>query len=94
MKIMLLIVAIGIVAIWLFFSSIGRSTKQAVTKSEPNETATPDEHILSGLGGVITGAVLGSFLGIAGFGGAIAGTVPGAVVGGFLGYLASKASKK
>lgn len=31
-------------------------------------------------------ALLGSFIGIAGFGGAIAGTIPGAIVGAYAGY--------
>jgi len=31
-------------------------------------------------------AILGSFIGIAGFGGAIAGTVPGAIAGAYIGY--------
>ena len=30
---------------------------------------------------MIIGGVLGSFLGIAGFGGAVAGTIPGAIIG-------------
>ena len=36
--------------------------------------------------GVVVGAFVGSGIGIAGFGGAIAGTVPLAVIGGYIGY--------
>ena len=36
------------------------------------------------LAGVIVGGILGSFFGVAGFGGAISGLIPGAVVGGIL----------
>ncbi len=33
------------------------------------------------LGPMIVGAIIGSFFGVAGFGGAVAGTIPGAIIG-------------
>jgi hypothetical protein len=43
--------------------------------------------------GVVIGAFLGSSIGIAGFGGAIAGTIPIAILGGYIGYRFSQNRK-
>ena len=39
---------------------------------------------------VIIGGIVGSFFGIAGFGGAVSGMIPGAILGGVLGYAFKK----
>ena len=44
-------------------------------------------------GFAITGAIIGSLFGIAGFGGAISGIISGAILGWILGRLAAKAAK-
>ncbi len=41
----------------------------------------------------VAGGVLGSFIGIAGFGSAISGTVPLAILGGWLAYLYTRKAK-
>jgi len=40
--------------------------------------------------GALIGAFVGSSIGIAGFGGAIAGTIPIAILGGYVGYRVGK----
>lgn len=46
--------------------------------------ALEDQKKLHAWAGAFWGGLIGSFFGIAGFGGAIAGTIPGAVIGYFL----------
>ena len=57
------------------------------------EAATTKEG-MGTIGGVAVGGWLGSSMGIAALGTAVAGTLPVAVVGGVGGYLAVKAFKK
>jgi uncharacterized protein YcfJ len=78
---------------WANSSSIGGRARQAQrdgnierAKSESNNLA----RIRAGLIGVVIGAVVGSFFGIAGFGSAIAGTIPGALMLGYWFYAAKK----
>lgn len=76
-------------SIWYFAKSTTKTVVQAV-QEDPNR----NEHLKSGLGGLLIGTFLGSFVGVAAFGGAIAGTIPGAIIGALVGYLASKGSTK
>lgn len=50
--------------------------------------------VKAGLVGLVIGAVLGSFIGIAGFGNAIAGTIPVGLIMGIWFYCANDPTKK
>ena len=74
------------------FILLGMSEKKKLSK-KALEVATTKEG-MGTIGGAAVGGWLGSSMGIAALGTAVAGTLPVAVVGGVVGFLAVKAFKK
>jgi hypothetical protein len=96
---MILVTIVLIVAFlwWANSSSIGDRVKQARLDGDVARAEVESNHwtrIKAGLIGLVVGAVLGSFIGIAAFGSAIAGTIPVSLIMGIWFYCANGPTKK
>jgi uncharacterized membrane protein len=66
---------------------LARQREQALDEAQRDKLDRRSSALGIGGGAAIWGAIIGSFFGVAGFGGAISGIIPGALIGGVIGYL-------
>jgi outer membrane lipoprotein SlyB len=90
METFLLIVGIGFIVTYFVRSQkrkLQQQQSRALDENDYMRLQKKSQAYSFGGGAAIWGAIIGSFIGVAGFGGAISGIFPGAIVGGIVGYL-------